>query len=107
MDEITVAQESLQLIKRDLGLEDDIRLEGAADPDERLHAWLEKRIRHLLDHDFNGLLNALYRVDIPEDQLKQLLALTPTADLSAALTRTVLLREKQKVETRRKYSTRQ
>lgn len=77
MDEITAAQESLQLVRRDLGLEEDMSLEGAADPDERLYSWLEKRIRNLLDHDFNGLLNALYRVDIPEEQLKQLLSLTP------------------------------
>jgi hypothetical protein len=103
MDEITLATESLQLVRKDLGLEDIISLEGTTDPFERLSEWLEKRIRYLLDHDFPTLLNALYRIDIPENYLNELLTHTPPEQLSAVLTTAILNREKQKVETRIRY----
>jgi len=103
MDEITLAQESFLLVRKDLGLQDDLSLEGAIDPFDRLQHFLEKRIRNMIDHDFSGLLNALYRVDISEHQLRHLLALTPPEQLAHAITQAVLQREKQKVETRRKY----
>jgi len=103
MDEITLARESLQLVRKDLGLEEDMSLEGITDPFDRLHGWLEKRISYLLDHDFPTLLNALYRIDIPEEQLKQILALSSPTALASALTTAILHREMQKVETRRIY----
>ena len=103
MDEFTLAKHSLQLAKKDLGLEDNINLEGTEDPFERLIEFLEKRIKYMLNSDFSGLLNALYRIDIPENQVRDLLEFTEPQSLAKALTLAILEREKQKVITRQQY----
>lgn len=103
MDEFTLASHSLQLIQKDLGLEENINLERANEPFERLIEFLEKRIKFLLDTDFSGLLSALYRIDIPENKVKEILELSTPQNLARALTMAIIEREKQKVITRQQY----
>jgi hypothetical protein len=103
MDEFTLAQQSLQLVRKDLGFKEDISLEDHPDPFEPLLVFLEKRIKHMLDVDFASLLNAMYRIDIPEDQVKVLLELTKPQDLAKAIATAIIEREKQKAITRQKY----
>ncbi|GAB4245908.1 MAG: hypothetical protein Tsb0034_24610 [Ekhidna sp.] len=103
MDEVTLAKESYQLVRKDLGLEEEIQFEGFDNAFDRLLIFLTKQINELLDHDFNRLLNALYRIDIPENQVKCLLESTPPNEIAAALAAAVIEREKQKVLTRLKY----
>ncbi len=33
--------------------------------------WLEEQVYHLLNHDFNKLVNILYRIDVYESKAKQ------------------------------------
>lgn len=33
-------------------------------------AWLEQKIEYMLQHDFNGLVNLLYRIDVYENKAK-------------------------------------
>lgn len=33
--------------------------------------WLEQKVKYLLDHDFNALVNILYRIDVYESKAKQ------------------------------------
>jgi hypothetical protein len=103
MNEFKLARESLQLVQKDLGLEDNILFEGQSDPFERLLEYLEKAIKFKLDNDFAGLLNAMYRIDIPEDQLKALLSMTKPEEMSNAIAQAIIEREKQKVLTRQQY----
>ena len=57
-------------------------------------------IQHLLDKDFERLVNGLYRIDINEQKFKLALTSENAAETIALL---IIERELQKVETRRKY----
>jgi len=67
--------------------------------------WLEKEIRYLLDHDFQKLVNVLYRIDIGENQFKEILSKAPQDRISKNLTQVIVNRELQKVRTRKEYKT--
>ena len=62
---------------------------------------LAKLIRHLLDNDFERLINGLYRIDVSEEKVKQ--ALSASGDIAEEITTLIIKREMQKVETRRKH----
>ena len=68
-----------------------------------LESALTKLIKHLLDHDFQRLLNAFYKIDISENKLSEILSSSPPDDLSKTLAKEVIQREMQKVKTRQKY----
>ncbi len=103
MNEITEVNESIQLIQKDLGLEENIVIEDSKEPFERLEVWLEKQIRKQLDTQFSILLNALYRIDIPEQRVKEILELSAPDEVALNLARAIIDRERQKVITRRQY----
>ncbi|MEM9324518.1 MAG: hypothetical protein AAGA85_02635 [Bacteroidota bacterium] len=102
MDE-SIIEDSLQLIKKDLPVESnfDDRQDYTAD---RLLAWLTSEISRMLDEDFGALLNALYRIDVPEQSVKTLLELEAPDQIAPSLARLVMDRQFQKVITRRRYA---
>ena len=64
---------------------------------------LQKRLKYLLDHNMAGLLQGLYRMDVDEDRVHEILAITHPDNMATELTMLVWERAKKKVETRRKY----
>lgn len=62
---------------------------------------LTKLIRHLLDNDFERLLNGLYRIDVSEEKVK--VAMATTDDVAENIALLIIEREMQKVATREKY----
>ncbi len=65
--------------------------------------WLEKEIQYLLDHDFQKLIQILYRIDIPEEKAKEILNNTNPGQMSTSFAELIIARELLKVEMRRKY----
>ena len=103
MDEVTLAQQSYQLIQKDFGLEENTEIEEAKIAFDWLEDYLTKKVNYLLDHDFNLLLNALYRIDISDDQTKELIHLSEAREVARNIARAIIEREKQKVITRAQY----
>ena len=97
-----IGKTTLQLIKRDLSPQRDFD-EGEEMTFDRLLSWLITEIRYLLDHDFNALLNALYRIDLKETVVADLLEKGNPELISENLARAILERERKKAETRLKY----
>lgn len=62
---------------------------------------LTKFIQHLLDRDFERLLNGLYRIDVSEEKVKQAFAIEK--DVAESIASLIIEREFQKVATREKY----
>ncbi|MBO3698283.1 hypothetical protein [Roseivirga sp. E12] len=60
-------------------------------------------VEDLMTKDFNRLINVLYRIDVSEDRLKEALALS-NDNPASVITKMILDRQLQKVETRKKYS---
>ena len=105
MDEVTLVSKSYQLIRKDLGLEEELEIGGDNNSFDWLTAYLEKQINYLLDHDFNRLINSMYRIDIPDHKVNELLHSSEQGELAINIARAIVEREKQKVITRAKYQT--
>jgi hypothetical protein len=70
---------------------------------EALAALLADRINTMITADFNRLVSLLYRIDVDEAKLKQLLRENSGVDAGLLIARLILERQWQKIETRRKY----
>ena len=70
---------------------------------EMLEGVLADRINTMITTDFNRLISLLYRVDVSETKLKQLLKENAGTDAGLLIARLMLERQWQKIETRRKY----
>jgi len=67
-------------------------------------AWyesLKNGINDLIDQDFDALLQLLYRVDVSENKLRQMLASFPAADAAGIITNLLLERQLQKIRSRK------
>ncbi len=103
MDEVTLVRSSYQLIRKDLGLEEHLDFKEGENEADRLEDFLTKQVNYLLDHDFNRLLNILYRIDIPENKVKALLQKSAQGEIARNLALAIIKRERQKVITRQQY----
>lgn len=71
-------------------------------PDE-LKEKLSAYINHLIQTDFQKLVNILYRVDINEPELKRLLKENPNKDAGQIIAGLITERQLQKIKTRQQY----
>ena len=60
-------------------------------------------IDDLIANDFGRLVQILYRLDISEKRLKELLAAQQGRDASIVIARLIIEREKQKIESRKNF----
>lgn len=70
---------------------------------EALRKLLVKQVLYMLERDFERLLQALYRIDVPEQRFRESLTAEDPAGQIADL---ILQRELLKVQTRRWYASR-
>lgn len=68
-----------------------------------LQQELSVYINHLIETDFEKLLNILYKVDVDENKLKQLRKLEAGKDAGVIITGLIIERELQKLNSRKKY----
>lgn len=76
--------------------------EGHPDLNE-VRIWLKNQLAYKLEKDLEGLFQALYRIDLPEEEFKNLLHKSSPADFLDLLTEAVLKRQLKKAEFRLKY----
>lgn len=65
---------------------------------------LTKQIKYMLDNDFQGLLNALYRIDVDERKFSLALETGESEDVAKNVGDLILQRIVLKAQTRMKYS---
>ncbi|MDX1476642.1 MAG: hypothetical protein R3301_03015 [Saprospiraceae bacterium] len=75
---------------------------SAAPDEEEVIRLLAERIRHMLDRETDLLFSTLYRLDVYESKINQVLQ-SPVQDPATGLARLVLERQKQKLRTREEY----
>lgn len=78
------------------------KLEGEREALKRedLRQQLKTYINHLILNDFNRLVQLLYRVDVEEKKLKQLLKAEPGKDAATLITNLIIERQQKKKESR-------
>ena len=94
------AKQLSALIVTDFALEEGNELEKVTSEQELLSALI-KVVEYLLDHDFNRLLNILYRIDVDENKVKELFA--SEEPVANGLAKAILERQKSKLKFRAKY----
>jgi hypothetical protein len=72
--------------------------------EEQLEALLAEKLNEWIRDDFSGLVQMLYRIDINELRLRQLLQTNDGQDAGMIIARLIIERQKQKIESRRKYT---
>lgn len=97
-------RETVALLRKHLQVQQGEPLSLPAEEMEELRRLLRKQIAFLLDHQFERLLQAMYRMDVRESDFKAALGLPTGPAIIDKLTELVLKREIQKVITRKLYS---
>lgn len=82
--------------KWDMEINEDSTLRG-------LEEILAKRLAELLDHDFERLVQAMYRLDVDESKFELAISRSSVKERATALAQLVLQREIQRLEFRKKY----
>ncbi len=70
---------------------------------EQILSTLAERINQLITTDFNELLRILYRLDVSEPKLKQLLKEHPDADAGKLIAQLIVERQVQKQKSRQQF----
>ncbi|MCO5239790.1 MAG: hypothetical protein M9904_07015 [Chitinophagaceae bacterium] len=85
----------INLLKKEL-------LSDLQNPINEKELWLrvQERVSELIEHDFEKLVNLLYRVDVNEQKLKQLLQSNPDKDAAAIITTLIIERQMEKIKSR-------
>ncbi|MEL6558070.1 MAG: hypothetical protein AAFQ94_07790 [Bacteroidota bacterium] len=93
-----------ELIIKDLTLSDE-EAEGLMISDEsKIFNNLKAIIKYLLDHDFNRLINACYRLDVEQSKFQQALNSPNPDNVPEAIALLIIEREQEKIKWRLKYS---
>jgi hypothetical protein len=69
----------------------------------QLKIYLTEKLKDLLDHNFNLLVNTLYRIDVKEEKLNELFGSKNRANIPEALADLIIERQLQKIHFRKKY----
>jgi hypothetical protein len=70
---------------------------------KKIKQQLVEFINHLLIHDFHKLILVLYRVDVNENKLKQLLADHPSTDAAELIAGLLIKRTEEKARSKASY----
>lgn len=73
---------------------------------ELLKEKLSQHINSLIQSDFQKLVSVLYRVDVSEKKLKNLLKERPDNDAGKIITDLIIERQLQKIKSRRQFNQR-
>ncbi len=60
-------------------------------------------VNEMIVHDFTGLLNLLYRLDVSEDKIRKLLNEMQQEDAGRIIAATIIERQLQKIQSRAAY----
>lgn len=95
--------EDEQQLQQDIVLHTQLAVMPGADP-EIFRQKLADYVNHLVNNDFNKLVLILYRLDVSEKKLKQLLATEPAIDAGRLIATLIIERQLEKIKLRKQYS---
>jgi hypothetical protein len=90
--------ELIEAINKDMAMQlpDNIAL-------NELQNKLKEYIDHLVQHNFEKLVSLLYRIDVSESKLKQLLQNNGGKDAAEIIAQLIVERQLQKIKTRKEF----
>ena len=94
-------QSIVNRLNKSLEIREDL-LEKVNNEEELLYL-LTQYIQELINKDFDHLLWLLYRIDVGEKKVKEAINNSAPAEAAQIISKNILLREKEKVATRKIY----
>ena len=76
-------------------------------PSEEVRDKLITLITELINNDFHALVQLLYRIDVDEKKLKQLLQQHPGSDSASIITDLIIRRQLQKTAAKKQFNARE
>ena len=73
-------------------------------PSEEIVSQLISFINDLINKDFNALVQLLYRIDIDEKKLKDLLKQNKNADAALIIAELIITRQLQKIKSKKQFN---
>lgn len=88
----------IHLLKKELSAD-------LADPvnEKELLILVQEKVSNMIEHDFGGLINALYRIDVSEVKLKQLLKEHNGKDAALLISKLIIERQLEKINFRNHF----
>jgi hypothetical protein len=81
-----------------------LALEKYSSDDHQMKSSIQQLVNDLIVHDFNQLINFLYRMDVNENKLKKVLHDNPTTDASVLITELLIERQLEKIKTKMSFN---
>jgi N-acetylglucosamine kinase-like BadF-type ATPase len=72
---------------------------------EELQEKLSAHINRLIQHNFEQLVNLLYRIDVSEPKIKSLLQMQPGINAGDIIANLIIERQLQKIKSRQQFKT--
>lgn len=94
---------NLALTRAQKAIEQELMFSGEGDSGERWFAALSQHINNMILYEFPKLVEVLYRLDVNEGTLTQLLKDSPEADAGSIIGALIIQRQLQKIKTRDEY----
>jgi hypothetical protein len=95
---IKMDNELIEIINKDLAIELPVDIDT-----NELQEKLKQYINHLIQHNFEKLVTLLYRIDVSEIKLKQLLQQESNKDAGEIIAQLIIERQLQKIKTRNQF----
>ena len=70
---------------------------------EHFREKLAEYINHLVNHDFNRLISLLYRMDVNEKKLREILSGNPGANAGMVIANLMIERQAEKIKSRKAF----
>ena len=105
MQDKQLIRDTALAIRDQFGLENiPVELTDKEQQYEALKKLLSKRIAEMIDHEFDGFVNLLYRIDINESKVKEALSEQPFSKGVEKVADMIIQRQLEKIATRRQFS---
>lgn len=78
-------------------------LPDEVDDFEVIRKKLIEEIQYLIDYDLNKLWNVLYRIDVFEKKVRNVIATTPHTEHAVHIANLIIERQQEKIISRKKY----
>ena len=91
-------------LREEISASFDIQLSSVVSYEE-LRKQLSTNVNHLINHDFEKLVSLLYRIDVNENKIRQLLKQKEGENAPGLIADLIIERQLQKIESRRNSST--
>lgn len=72
---------------------------------DSLYLILKEEVNRLINEDFNKLVQILYRIDVPEKKLRQVLSDNPSTDAADIIAKMIMERQMEKARLRAAFKT--